>query len=331
MKFFILGFLLLSPASLQATSLIQELKTELAMLRLNAKTLNEMFEHRETREMDSVFTCDGRLTLETGVPVSTSDQVGATTIYFTPFIGDKIAVYNGTYWLFKSFTERSLALGTLTSGKTYDVFIYDNAGTLTLEFSSAWSSSTARTDALAQQDGVYVKSSDYTRRYLGSFYTTSTTTTEDSKQKRNVWNVCNKRLRPTQVKDTTDSWNYTTNTIRVANNSTATNRFSFVVGLLNEGIYTYFSHFLAVSDNDLAIPHAVDLRADGDFDSSAFGVTGASTYANASESALTHQYSNVGIRFDSWAEYGNTNATFYGDAGDASGRVQSGVIGYVEN
>jgi hypothetical protein len=133
----------------------------------------------------------GRLTLTSGTPVTTSDVTGATTIYYTPYNGDRISLYDGTNWATYTFTERSLALGTLTSGKNYDVFIYNNAGTLTLELSAAWTSDTARTDAITLTNGVYVKSSATTRRYLGTFRTTSTTTTEDSLAKRFVWNMNN--------------------------------------------------------------------------------------------------------------------------------------------
>jgi hypothetical protein len=75
------------------------------------------------------------------------------------------------------------------------VFLYNNAGTPTLELSAAWASATARTDALTSQDGIYVKSGATTRRYLGTFRTTSTTTTEDSMLKRFLWNYYNRTTR----------------------------------------------------------------------------------------------------------------------------------------
>src|SRR5690348_2313142 len=60
--------------------------------------------------------------------------------------------------------------------------------------------------------------------------TTSTTTTEDSGgytgttqvgAKRFLWNYSNRVRRPMYVKDTADTWSYTTNTWRVANGATA--------------------------------------------------------------------------------------------------------------
>ena len=148
----------------------------------------------------------GRLTTESGVGVSTSDRTAQSTIYYTPFAHNAIGLYDGTSWTLFTFTERSLALSGLTSGKNYDVFLYDNAGTLTLELSAAWTNDTTRADALTTQDGVLVKSGATTRRYLGTIRTTGTTTTEDSAAKRFVWNWQNQVRRELYVIDATSSW-----------------------------------------------------------------------------------------------------------------------------
>lgn len=187
--------------------------------------------------------CQGRLTLTTAVPVTTSDVTGATTIYFTPYKGNRIALYDGTsVWTTLPFSEVSIALGTLTSGKNYDVFAYNNGGVLALEFSAAWTSDTARADALTLQDGAYVKSANKTRRYLGTFRTTSTTTTEDSAGgassqvggKRFLWNMYNRKSRSIGVFDGTSSWTYSnTATWRQANGA-AGNKVEFVVGLIED-------------------------------------------------------------------------------------------------
>jgi len=133
---------------------------------------------------------DFRLTLTAGVPVTTADVTGATTIYCAPYKGNRIALYDGSSWNIRTTAEFSLALGTLTASLPYDVFCYDNAGTPTLEF-LAWSTATARATGLAYQDGVLSKTGALTRRYLGTFYTASTTTTEDSASKRYLENYSN--------------------------------------------------------------------------------------------------------------------------------------------
>ena len=135
--------------------------------------------------------CSGRLTLVTANPAPATDQTGKSTVFFTPYNGNVIALYTASAWEVKTFAEISIALSGLTSGKNYDVYAYNNSGTVALELSAFWTSDVLRADALALQDGVLVKSSDHSRRYLGMIRTTGTTTTEDSEAKRFVCNWYN--------------------------------------------------------------------------------------------------------------------------------------------
>lgn len=118
----------------------------------------------------------GRLTLTSNTPVLTVSTTGATTLYYTPYTGSQISIWDGSKWSLRTFTQRSLSLSGLTANTNFDVFIYDNAGTLTLE-AVAWSNSgagtSARASALSWLNGVRVKDSDK-RKYLGSFRTTAT-------------------------------------------------------------------------------------------------------------------------------------------------------------
>lgn len=176
-------------------------------------------------------TAEGRLTTETGVGVSITDRTAQSTLYYTPYVGNRIALYDGTRWRLYTFTERSLALSGLTADKNYDAFLYDNAGTLTLELSAAWTNDTTRADALATQDGVLVKSGATTHRYLGTIRTTGTTTTEDSLVKRFVWNMANRVPRPMLRQETVSgTWTYTTDAFRQAN-ANAANQLDYVVGV----------------------------------------------------------------------------------------------------
>lgn len=170
----------------------------------------------------------GRLTLTTATPITTTDVTSATTIYYTPYTGDKISLYSGTSWATYQFSELSLALGTLTSGKNYDVFVYNNAGTLTLE-TAVWTNDTTRATSLTLTNGIYLKTGALTRRYLGTFRTTSTTTTEDSITKRFVWNF-NNRVEKPLYKNGTTSHTYTTASWRNWNND-ATLRIEFILGI----------------------------------------------------------------------------------------------------
>jgi len=90
--------------------------------------------------------CEGRLTLSTATPVTTSDVTAATTVYFTPYQGNRIALYDGTNWKVLSFSEVSVAVPA-TLFRLFDVFAYDNAGAVAME-TVDWNQTTgAITDA----------------------------------------------------------------------------------------------------------------------------------------------------------------------------------------
>lgn len=171
---------------------------------------------------------DFRLTTESGVPVSTSDRTSQGTLYLTPYKGNCISLYTGSVWETFFSAEVSLALSGLTSAKNYDVFAYNNSGTLALELSAAWTNDTTRADALDRQDGVWVKSGAGTHRWVGTIRTTGTTTTEDSERRRFVYNAENRVPRVNAVTYAT-SHGYNTNTTRQWN-SVTTNQIEHVLG-----------------------------------------------------------------------------------------------------
>lgn len=181
------------------------------------------------------LTPGGRLTLESGVPISTSNQTAKSTLYYTPYLHDWVRLYDGTRPKLYQFTECSLSL-TMTSGKNYDVFLYDNSGTLTMELSAAWTNDTTRADSLAWQAGFgWVKSGDATRLHLGTIRASDTNQTElvfggnDTAARCFLWNRYNRKLAAFSWRDTTDSWTYTTATWR-QKRASANNQFSFVCG-----------------------------------------------------------------------------------------------------
>lgn len=89
------------------------------------------------------FYCDGRLTLTSGTPVTTANVTAASTLYFTPFNGNRISLYDGTSaWTLNSFSETSLSLSGLIKGTLYDILGYLSGGTFTLE-AVAWKKVTA--------------------------------------------------------------------------------------------------------------------------------------------------------------------------------------------
>lgn len=242
-RFLLLPFLFLSlhaHASQDSTRLdaelietVRSLRAELQLVKYRLQDLSA--QENLDRTLDVAAICSGRLTLTAGTAVTTSDVTGATTVYFTPVRGAKVSLYDGAAWRLFNFSELSVALGTLSSGANYDVFIYNNGGTPALELSAAWSSDTARNQAISLQDGVYVKTATPTRRYLGTFRTTSTTTTEDSAFQRFLWNHYNQVARILYKAEATASWSYATNSWRSANNSSA-NRVHVLIGIAGPSV-----------------------------------------------------------------------------------------------
>jgi len=185
---------------------------------------------RETEVAQHAATPGGRLTLTSGTPVTTSDVTGATSIYYTPYVSNVITLWDGYRWRPIEFSEYTLALGTLTSGKPYDVFAYLSSGVLALEM-LAWTNDTTRATAITIQDGRYCKSGDKTRLCLGTFYTTATTTTEDSAANRYLFNAYN-RVDKACVSAQGSSHTNGTATARQWNNGSGTlPRSRFIVGL----------------------------------------------------------------------------------------------------
>lgn len=253
---------------------------------------------------------DFRLTLTTATPVTTADVAGATTVYCTPYKGRVIALWNGAAWQNYTSNEFSIALGTLTSGKPYDVFCYQNAGVPTLELGTAWTNDTTRAVALAYQNGILVKSGDATRRYLGTFYTTATTTTEDSVANRYLYNYYNKASRQMKRRETTASWVYTTATIRQANGSTA-NQLNFIVGVSEDVVRADL--IVAVNNTNAAVYIAAGIGLDSTTTPAADAImTGVTTSGAGYGMTMPASYSGVpsaGRHFLTWLEYSAATGT----------------------
>lgn len=202
--------------------------------------------------------CNGRLTLTSNTPITTSDVISATTIYLTPYNGNQIALYDGATWGVYSFSELSLSLSGLAANTNFDVFIYNNSGIFTLE-SVAWSDGTTRATALIMQDGIYVKSGATTRRYLGTFRTTATIgQCENSQAKRFVWNYYNQVSTLGISYNTTANWTYATATWREHNGGTGQIRSECVVGLASIIILSNAGYHVTTSGTSIYTRFAIN-------------------------------------------------------------------------
>lgn len=135
--------------------------------------------------------------LEAGGRLSLHGTIG-TTVYYDPYVTDKLFLYDGARWLRKSFDSENTNVAPSENG-VHDIFAYvDEDGVVALE-AVKWASDVARSSQLTRQDGVYVKDDSgsegegdrYTRRYLGTVNRQESNSIHDSDSKRYVWNLYN--------------------------------------------------------------------------------------------------------------------------------------------
>jgi len=189
----------------------------------------------EFAAMGAYRDCQGRLTLESGVPVSTSDQEDKDTLYFTPFRGNTIGLYNGSSWDVLTFAELSLDISGYTAAKNYDIWAYNNAGSVALE-STVWTDDNDRATALVSQNGILVKSGTTTRRYLGTIRIDAAGgTCTDAIAWRGLWNYYNQVRRQAYFENYMDSHTYDTATYRIWNND-SDNKLYFLIGVCEHAV-----------------------------------------------------------------------------------------------
>lgn len=266
----------------------------------------------------------GRLTLTTGVPVTTADVTSSTNVYYTPYVHDSIQLWTGSKWSTITFTQQTLALGTVTSGLPYDVFGYLSSGALAIE-KLAWTNGTTRATGISLQDGRYCKTGDKTRLYLGSFYTISTTQTADTNTKRFLFNAYHRKMRKLKITESTDSWTYSTASWRSWNNSTA-NRVEVFIGIADDLTEVTFNG-VASNSGGYSMGHGIGLDSTSANSADTFTAAGSSG-ALVAGSAVYKNYIAVGYHYLQALEYGGSSGTttFYGDANVAY--IQSGIVGW---
>lgn len=288
----------------------------------------------------------GRLTLTSGTPVLTATVSAAGTVFYTPYVGATVPIYNGSGWVQRSFSELSNVLANSATGNAgpaaaannsnYDLFVWDNAGTLTLTRGPAWTSDTARgtgagTSELQLVNGLYTNKVAITNGpaanrgiYLGTIRTNGTATTDFNVGSSaagggqgiiGVWNCYNRVNVAAQVVDSTFSYTYTSNVVQPANNNT-NNRVSFIVGLIEDEVQA----LNRVRVTTTAAAGAFAIVGIGLDSTTSFGLTGVVFQAAAAAATTCSLVSNyegypgLGFHFLQKLEQGdNTHANTFND------------------
>lgn len=301
------------------------------------------------------ITPQGRLSLTSATPITTSDVTGATTLYYTPATGRYVPIYDGTRFV---NTDIAAELSNITTnsavGKAgpaavavssmYDLFVWSDSGTVRLTRGPAWSSDTSRgtgagTSEIEQIQGVWVNKVAITNgpaadkgTLVGTVRSDGSSQLKDSVLCRWVSNLYNAVPRAMRVADSTDSWNYTTATWRQANASTA-NQLDFVQTLAGGILIAKVSSM--ASNTNTAVPLQVGIGIDRTSGNDASAWAGHNSPAANSICPLGADYvgyPGMGRHYAAWLEYSNATgtATWYGDAG-SPGNFQSGMTGWVNN
>lgn len=279
----------------------------------------------------------GRLTLTTATPVLIAAVTSATVIYYTPYVHQLVPIYDGTVWAMFSVAEISITIDTTNhlSGTNYDLFVVNDAGTRRLGTGAAWTTNTARAEALARLNGIWTNNASFTFRYssvatltvaanratyVGTFRASANGQTEFSfgglaaggtEAKFYLWNCYNRRPMAATVRNGTDSWTYDTNTWRSQNTSDAM-RVSMVLGLSEDAILGILAQLASSSGgNNASFAIALDVTN-----------TYAQSMANAggtiaiSANAIYLGLPGLGYHFLQAIENsGGATSTYYGDAG----------------
>lgn len=284
----------------------------------------------------------GYLTLVSGTPVITADQVSATTVYYTPDKGNLISIGYDV----KTFSELSLALASQhVANMIYDLFVFSDSGTLRLGTGPAWSDSGAgtgaRSSALARVNGILVNDAQITARngantytvaanqgtYVGSIFmdgTNGQVTCHRSfgqSRKWGLWNAYNRKRLFLKAGDSTASWNYTTGSFRASNNSSA-NSLTVFSGLAEEVYECTFEQNVTAPTDTVTIGR---IGIGVNSTSSASGKTGVYGIAidggdvdnyGASCSAKTTIAPSLGISVITALELGSSGVSFQGSEDD---------------
>jgi hypothetical protein len=205
----------------------------------------------------------GRLTLASAIPVMATTQAAKTTIYYTPYVGNSVPIYDGTNFIMTSIgseisvatTDTTKSPAAIGANKVNDWFVWNDAGTVRVGHGPDWTNDTTRSagTALTMVNGILLNNAAITNgpaalrgTYVGTtrsngssqldwIFGTRGSATTGVAGFFGVWNTYNRVDVTSMVGDGTASWTYNTNAWRSANNST-TNRHSFVSGLAEDGI-----------------------------------------------------------------------------------------------
>lgn len=276
--------------------------------------------------------CDFRLSGVTGTAVMTADSTTLSTIYLAQYRGNHISLFDGANWQdVAPAAEISLAVTGRTADLPFDVFAVLAGGTVALEFLN-WATAVARATGLVRLDGVWVKSGDATRRYLGSCRPRTATTYhwvragDDLPCKFDLFN-CHNRIDFGFVhRALVNTWAYATATWRQVQAST-NYQVDVMAGLQEESFECTAMANSSTATTTINRGTGIGFDSTTAFQGLAAGsVNAAAVAAEQITIGRTMHQTPIGRHFYAWLEIGGTGVTFLGDNGALI--RQSGMVGF---
>lgn len=201
--------------------------------------------------------------------IQTGDAIGATTLYYTPYTGNFVPVFNGTSFIPTIFSQLALALSSSqASNSIYDVFLSLDSGVLKIGFGPAWTGGSggsvtagscargtgAGGTAIQRVNGIWLNTNSMTANngistysipaqrgtYIGSVFIDSTQgqvtchRSWGSSRKWGVWNAYNRLPIFLKAGDSTASWNIPTGSVIRQSDAAAGNTLALFMGLAEE-------------------------------------------------------------------------------------------------
>lgn len=206
----------------------------------------------------------GYLTPTSGTAIVTGDVTAATAVYYTPYVGNMVPIYDGSWLQAYFFSEQTLTLtSSQAANNIYDVFAFLNSGSVIIGTGPAWTSATAGscsrgtgagTTQLSRINGLWSNTVSMTMRngastysvaanqgtYLSSLFMDGTNgqvscyRAYGQSRKWGIWNAYNRVPIILQVGDATASWTAPASGAWRASDGNSANKGTLFCGLAEE-------------------------------------------------------------------------------------------------
>lgn len=219
----------------------------------------------------------GYLTPISGTPVITTGVTAGTAVYYTPFRGNLLPLYDGTQFNPTVFAELTLTLvSNHLASAIYDVFGFNNSGSPQIATGPAYATSSAGSGArgtgagtteLARVKGLLVNANSMTARNGSTTYTIDVNKgtclgsifidaaagqitchkTYGQSRKWSIFNVYNRVTNILRAGDSNPSWNNNNSGVFAMSNNNAANKITIFTGLAEELVFLDFTQNISGS------------------------------------------------------------------------------------